>query len=312
MCLTCRPTHSYQAHKCIICVMCLTCVGPAHSYHTQNVFHELVICFTCCCIYVDTLWTHMCGWTLVRLSHMNEWFHLRYKRIVPFISIRCEHSFSCDTHSHVTLIHMWHSFRCERTQSYRHRVRLCTMTDSSFRIRNATHMNEFLCHTYERVCMSHIWTSFYTMYAYVTWQIRHVPLFISNSKMRNVTHMNESRHICMSRIWMSHVTYATWLIYLCCDCFVFVGTYSCVWHDSFFHTATHCNILQHTATHCITLIFDSCVRHDSCVCHDSCCDMTHSSMWHDSFLYVTWLLPLCDMTHIEERVMSHRGRSHVT
>jgi len=27
------------------------------------------------------------------------------------------------------------------------------------------------------------------------------------------------------------------------------------------------------------------------------CDMTHSDMGHDSFLYVTWLIRLCDVTH---------------
>ena len=27
------------------------------------------------------------------------------------------------------------------------------------------------------------------------------------------------------------------------------------------------------------------------------CDMTHSHMWHDSFIYVTWLTHMCDMTH---------------
>jgi len=27
------------------------------------------------------------------------------------------------------------------------------------------------------------------------------------------------------------------------------------------------------------------------------CDMTHSYVWHDSFLCVTWLIPMCDMTH---------------
>jgi len=27
------------------------------------------------------------------------------------------------------------------------------------------------------------------------------------------------------------------------------------------------------------------------------CDMTHSYMWHDSFICVTWLIHMCDMTH---------------
>jgi len=27
------------------------------------------------------------------------------------------------------------------------------------------------------------------------------------------------------------------------------------------------------------------------------CDRTHSYVWHDSFIYVTWLIHMCDMTH---------------
>jgi len=27
------------------------------------------------------------------------------------------------------------------------------------------------------------------------------------------------------------------------------------------------------------------------------CDMTRSYVWHDSFIYVTWLIHMCDMTH---------------
>jgi len=27
------------------------------------------------------------------------------------------------------------------------------------------------------------------------------------------------------------------------------------------------------------------------------CDMTHSCVWHDSFMCVTWLIHVCDMTH---------------
>jgi len=30
-------------------------------------------------------------------------------------------------------------------------------------------------------------------------------------------------------------------------------------------------------------------------CHT--CDMTHSYLWHDSFVCVTWLIRMCDMTH---------------
>jgi len=42
------------------------------------------------------------------------------------------------------------------------------------------------------------------------------------------------------------------------------------------------------------------VWHDSFICVTwliHMCDMTHSHVWHDSFTCVTWLIHICDMTH---------------
>jgi len=42
------------------------------------------------------------------------------------------------------------------------------------------------------------------------------------------------------------------------------------------------------------------VRFDSFICVTwliRMCDMTHSYVWHDSFTCVTWLIHMCDMTH---------------
>ena len=42
------------------------------------------------------------------------------------------------------------------------------------------------------------------------------------------------------------------------------------------------------------------VWHDSFMCATwliHTCDMTHSYVWHDSFTCVTWLIHMCDMTH---------------
>ena len=42
------------------------------------------------------------------------------------------------------------------------------------------------------------------------------------------------------------------------------------------------------------------VWHDSFICVTwliHMCDMTHSYVWHDSFICVTWLIHMCDMTH---------------
>jgi len=47
-------------------------------------------------------------------------------------------------------------------------------------------------------------------------------------------------------------------------------------------------------------ITHSYVWHDSFVCVTwliHMCDMTHSYVWHDSFMCVTWLIHMCAMTH---------------
>jgi len=90
----------------------------------------------------------------------------------------------------------------------------------------------------------------------------------------------------------------TWLIHMC-DI-----THSYVRHDSFIYVTWHMRDFGMTR---------SCVRHYSCTCAtwivymcESCvyatwlihvCDMTHSYVWHDSFIRVTWLIHMWDMTH---------------
>ena len=42
------------------------------------------------------------------------------------------------------------------------------------------------------------------------------------------------------------------------------------------------------------------VWHDTFICVTwliHMCDMTHSYVWHDTFICVTWLIHICDMTH---------------
>ena len=47
-----------------------------------------------------------------------------------------------------------------------------------------------------------------------------------------------------------------------------------------------CDTIQQSATWLIQVWCDSCM-----------CDMTHSHVWRDSFVCVTWLIHMCDMTH---------------
>jgi len=45
----------------------------------------------------------------------------------------------------------------------------------------------------------------------------------------------------------------------------------------------------------------SCVWHDSFMCVTwliHVCDMTHSNVWHDSLMCLTWLIHVCDMTQL--------------
>ena len=52
--------------------------------------------------------------------------------------------------------------------------------------------------------------------------------------------------------------------------------------------------------------------HDSFICVTwliHMCDMTHSYMWHDSFIYVTWLIHICNMTQSD---MLHDSFIYVT
>jgi len=57
---------------------------------------------------------------------------------------------------------------------------------------------------------------------------------------------------------------------------------------------------------CVTWLIHVCDMTHSCVWHDSfmcvtwpihLCDMTHSCVWHDSFIRVPWLIHMCDMTY---------------
>ena len=91
------------------------------------------------------------------------------------------------------------------------------------------------------------------------------------------------------------------------------------------HIATHCDTLQHTricrgalAFNCVLQCVAVCCSVLQCVAvccsvlpcvadHQHfimywtwlihLCDMTHSSVWHDSCICVTWPIHLCDMTH---------------
>jgi len=117
---------------------------------------------------------------------------------------------------------------------------------------------------------------------------------------------------------MTHLHVWTWLIYMCGhdSSIRVVMTHFHMWWDAFMcvtccstflnthpasricifdinlcdMTATHCTTLQHTATLYMTL------QHTATHVDINLCDMTYSSVWHDSLICVTWLIDVRDVT----------------
>ena len=65
-------------------------------------------------------------------------------------------------------------------------------------------------------------------------------------------------------------------------------------HNTLQHTATHCNTLQHNTAY--TFTFTQCGGHGNGLLHIY--DMIYSCVWHGSFMCVTWLIHVIDMTHL--------------
>ena len=138
-----------------------------------------------------------------------------------------------------------------------------------------------------------------------------------------------------SYVWYDSFICVTWLIHICdmthTRC-IHVGPYIFMYRYSYSRSSficvtwlihmckmTHSYVCDMTHTRCIqmgpislyintiALSRHSYVWHDSFVCvtwlipmcdmTHSMCDMTHSYVWHDSFICVNWLIHICDMTH---------------
>jgi len=131
-------------------------------------------------------------------------------------------------------------------------------------------------------------------------------------------HIRDMTHSC---VWHDTFTCVTWLIYMCdmthsCrrrDSFICVTwlihmcdmTHSYVWHDSFIRVTWLIPCMWHdTFIHMNESAQTNLLRNTPVslyACHMSTikcvtwlvhmCDMTHSYVWHDSFIRVTWLIP---------------------
>jgi len=93
--------------------------------------------------------------------------------------------------------------------------------------------------------------------------------------------------------------------------YVWRDSFVCVWHDSFMCDMTHSNVWHDTimtqSQDMIQLQDESVsswlIHVSSWLIHVSSwrihtCDVTHSYVWCDSFMCVTWLIRMCDMTQL--------------
>jgi len=102
-------------------------------------------------------------------------------------------------------------------------------------------------------------------------------------------------------------------------------THPCVCHDLFhvkydsFRRATWlihvCAMTRQSDTHVIGGFVDMVVYATGRQAGVHVCDMTHPYLWHDSFIYETWLIHMCDVTHSyvsHDSFMLHIWMSHVS
>jgi len=108
-----------------------------------------------------------------------------------------------------------------------------------------------------------------------------------------LTHMCGMTH---SHVWHDSLTCVAWLISMC------HMTHSHAGHDSFICVTWLIHLCSNTPSYALILdnmsdMTHSSVRHDFITRFIHMCGMTHSYVWHDSFICVTWLVHMCNMTH---------------
>ena len=173
---------------------------------------------------------------------------------------------------------------------------------------------------------SHLWHEWFIC---VTW----LPCMYINTTlhMRDMNHtcdMNDSCHTYGSWVtsWMGHVTHLK-LSHHTYE--IIISLHEIFMSNTWNRHVTHMKSSRHTCGSCHHVIFATGLIH--------ICDMTHSYVWQDSFMCVTWMIYMCSMnhmcdmnqschtykiimwhiwnrhvTHMGEIVMSHTWNRHVT
>ena len=187
------------------------------------------------------------------------------------------------------------------------------------------HMSHVILHFSSRIWTSHVTHMDESCHIYMS----HSHITCNTSQMMYVTYINESCHVSHTQmihvprikelwekyretnlfcspankyVWQSHPTYELVLPVL--HSLYEKDTGKWVFFCS--HVLIRCYCTLRDMTHSYVwhdsyvVWYDSYVWHDSCICVKRLihmCDMTHSYLWHDSFICVTWLINMCDMAH---------------
>ena len=121
-------------------------------------------------------------------------------------------------------------------------------------------------------------------------------------KLAHITHEAIAHHTLWhaftAALLMSHIiTHVTYEFYYSCHIWIYYSSHHTLWHAS-----TAGLLMSRMKSLLISLLMSlihMCDMTHSCVWHGSflrdmthyTCDMTHSYVWHNSFMCVTWLIP---------------------
>ena len=184
----------------------------------------------------------------------------------------------------------------------------------------AWHIHTWLIHTVDifHTCEMTHWTVWHDSVMYLIWLIELYDMtqwciwYDSHRRLNGV--MKSTFYVAVyffcgmthSHVWRDLFLCVTWRIHMC------DMTYSHVWHDTHRRfngemKATPCRSMPLLCTHTYRWVRAAGVwgTSDWYVWHNSLiwgtwligmCDMSHWYVWHDSFICVTWLIDMCDMT----------------